>query len=173
MTNVPPDSGLPVPLAVSPATSSQRPILERLWLLFRHDMSEVDGALPNQDGTYRAERLIHSFTDPTWEPWVITAGEHPVGFAIVRSLDQPQRIINSFFIVKPARRHGLGLALARAVVRSRPGPWQVAYQDANPAAERFWSAVATTFDPHWSHQHRAVPDRPNLPPDSWISFVVR
>lgn len=39
--------------------------LHRLWHLFRHDMSETDGALPFPDGRYRTERLDLALSDDT------------------------------------------------------------------------------------------------------------
>jgi hypothetical protein len=44
-------------LSVRPATAADRPVVDRLWLMFRHDMADVDGVLPAADGTYRSERL--------------------------------------------------------------------------------------------------------------------
>jgi hypothetical protein len=49
-------------LSVRLATMADRPMLERLWLMFRHDMSEFRGQLPNADGTFRDERLQAAFT---------------------------------------------------------------------------------------------------------------
>jgi len=50
------------------ATAGDRPVLERLWLMFRHDMSEFSSALPNSAGTFRNERLEAAFTDAGWAP---------------------------------------------------------------------------------------------------------
>ncbi|WP_218006983.1 hypothetical protein [Microtetraspora fusca] len=33
---------------------ADRPIVERQWLMFRHDMSEFHALLPNADGTFSA-----------------------------------------------------------------------------------------------------------------------
>jgi predicted acetyltransferase len=78
-----------------------------------------------------------AFTDPTWAAWLMTVDQHPAGFAVVLSLDQSRRTISSFFVVRPVRGCGLGTAMATKVVRTYPGPWQVAYQDADHAAARF------------------------------------
>jgi len=39
------------------ADAEDRVVLERLWLMFRHDMSEFQGQLPRPDGSYRTEWL--------------------------------------------------------------------------------------------------------------------
>jgi len=149
-------------------------MVERLWLMFRHDMSEFGGQLPNPDGTFRAERLAAAFEDRNWAAYVFTGPEdRPVGFAIIRSLDGPARVLNSFFVVRPMRRAGVGLLAVSAIVAEHPGPWEVAFQDANTAAVRFWRRVATELaGDSWSEEHRAIPGQPGLPPDTWISFTA-
>lgn len=163
----------PAPVIARPALPPDKPALERLWLLFRHDMSAVSGELPRADGTYRTERLRHALDgDPGWRAWILTAGEHPVGLGIVRALDQPVRVLTSFFVVAPARRTGLGTAFARSILSAAPGRWEIAYQDLNQQAARFWPVVAGQIDPDWTHERRTTPARPDLPADSWISLTV-
>ncbi|GAB1821962.1 GNAT family N-acetyltransferase [Herbidospora sp. RD11066] len=158
---------------VRPATVADRPVVERLWLMFRHDMSEFTGGLPNPDGTYRTERLEAAFTDPGWAPYLVTGGDRPLGFAFVRSLDGPVRVLNSFFVVRGARRSGIGLYAVTEVVARHPGPWEVAFQDDNHAAVAFWRRAATEVaGDAWTEEKRPVPGRPDLPPDVWISFTL-
>jgi predicted acetyltransferase len=161
-------------ISVRRASAADRPMVERLWLMFRHDMSEFGGQLPNPDGTFRAERLVAAFEEQGWAGYVFGGPEdRPVGFAIVRGLDGPVCVLNSFFVVRSMRRAGVGLQAAGAIVAEHPGPWQVAFQDANAAAARFWRRVATELDGSgWTEERRAVPGRPDLPPDVWIAFTV-
>lgn len=95
---------LPADLIVRPATPEDRPTVERLWPMFRHDLSEFRGVLPGVDGTFRSEWLVSAFTAPGWAPYLMTWGERPAGFAFVRGLDGPVRVLNSFFVVRGARR---------------------------------------------------------------------
>ncbi len=166
--------GLPEPVAARPATAGDAPALDRLWQLFRHDMSTITRALPGPDGSYRSDRLGPALDPgrPDWEAWLLAAGEHPVGFALTRALDEPVRVLNSLFVVAPARRGGRGLRFARHVVEARPGAWEVAHQDANAPAVAFWERLASRYGPGWSREHRPVPGRPDLPPDAWVRFVV-
>jgi len=161
-------------ISVRRATAADRPMVERLWLMFRHDMSEFGGQLPNTDGTFRAERLVAAFEDQGWAGYVFAGPEdRPAGFAIVRGLAGPVRILNSFFVVRSMRRAGVGLQAVGAIVADHPGPWEVAFQDANTAAVHFWRrAAAKLAGSDWTEEHRAVPGRPDLPPDVWISFTV-
>ncbi|MER6181613.1 GNAT family N-acetyltransferase [Streptomyces sp. NPDC001652] len=159
-------------LTVRPATPADRPTVERLWLLFRHDLSEFGGQLPNPDGTFRSERLEAAFSGSgDWAPYLFSLGAHPVGFAFVRALTQPTRVLNSFFVVRGVRRGGIGMRAVREVVARHPGAWTVAFQDGNPGAVRFWRRVGDALDPgEWEEERRPVPNRPGLAPDVWISF---
>jgi predicted acetyltransferase len=158
-------------LTVRAATAADRPVLERLWLMFRHDMSGINGVLPEPDGTFRSDRLDAAFGDPDRAAYLLVSGDRPVGLVIVRGLRAPTRVLNSFFVVNAARRSGIGLRAAQQVVAGYPGPWEVAFQDANTAAVRFWRRVATEIaGDAWTEERRPVPGRPELPPDAWISF---
>ncbi|MFE6664871.1 GNAT family N-acetyltransferase [Streptomyces sp. NPDC057697] len=167
-------TGLPVHHAsLRLADPADRPAMERLWLMFRHDMSEFDGVLPAPDGTFRSDRLHAAFTDADYAPYLLVSGGCPAGLALVRGLNGPTRVLNSFFVVRGARRTGLGLRAVREVVATCPGPWAVAFQERNAAAVRFWRrAAAEIAGEAWTEERRAVPGRPDLPPDSWISFTA-
>lgn len=141
--------------------------------MFRHDLSEFQGQLPNPDGTFRSERLQAAFTDPDWVPYLLAEGPRPVGFALVRGLTGQTRVLNSFFVVRALRRTGIGLLAVRELVAGYPGPWEVAFQDNNSAAVSFWRRVAADVaGDAWQEEYRPVPGRPGLPPDVWISFHV-
>lgn len=91
-------------VSVRLASEADRPVLERLWLMFRHDMSEFTGALPNPDGTFRSERLEAALTSDDWASYLITSADRPAGLAFVRALTTSTRALNSFFVVRGARR---------------------------------------------------------------------
>lgn len=146
-------------------------VLERLWLMFRHDLSELRGVLPQPDGTFRSERVRASVDDPGWAAYLAWTQDRPVGLALVRALDQPVRVLNAFFVVRGARRSGIGSLVVREVLLRHPGPWEVPFQADNEAAVDFWRRTAQAMaGDRWTEEPRAVPDRPDLPPDVWISF---
>jgi predicted acetyltransferase len=162
------------PISVRRAHVADRPMVERLWLMFCHDMSEFGGQLPNPDGTFRTERLVAAFEDRDWASYIFAGPEdRPAGFAIVRGLAGPARVLTSFFVVRSMRRTGVGLQAVTAIVAEHPGRWEVAFQEANAAAVYFWRRIATEIaGSNWTEEHRAVPSRPDMPPDVWISFTV-
>jgi predicted acetyltransferase len=158
-------------LSVRRTNPADRAVLERLWLLFRHDMSEFDGRLPNPDGTFRSERLESALSDPDWCGYLFERDDRPAGFAFVRSLSGPTRVLNSFFVARGARRSGVGLQAMKSVVAEHPGPWEVAFQDANTRAVAFWRRVATEIaGDAWTEERRPVPHDRSGPPDVWIAF---
>ncbi|MBB5108925.1 putative acetyltransferase [Streptomyces spectabilis] len=86
-------------------------------------------------------------------------------------LTVPTRVLNSFFVVRGARRTRIGLLAVQEIVARHPGSWEVAFQDSNIAAVHFWRRVATEItDDAWTEERRPIPGRPDLPPDVWISF---
>lgn len=74
------------------ANDADRPVLERLWLMFSHDMSEFDGTLPRPDGTFRSDRLQAAFTDPGWAPYLLISGDQPAGLSCVRGLTSSKHV---------------------------------------------------------------------------------
>ncbi|MFD7613636.1 GNAT family N-acetyltransferase [Streptomyces sp. NPDC059828] len=156
---------------VRSASAADQPVLERLWLMFHHDLSEHSDQLPMPDGTFRDDRLRTALADADWAPYLLMSDDRPAGLALVRGLNGPARVLNSFFVVRGARRRGIGAQAVQEITARHPGPWEVAFQDANQAAVRFWRHVATRVAGEgWSEERRPVPRRPDLPPDVWISF---
>ncbi len=159
-------------LVVRRAGDADRVVLERLWLMFRHDLSEFQGQLPRPDGSYRSDWLESVVTgDPDWAGYLFFSAESPAGFAFVRALTRPVRVLNSFFLVRPVRRQGFGLRAVQEVVAQHPGRWDVAFQENNATAVRFWRRVAASVSGDaWSEEKRPIPGDPDSPPDVWISF---
>lgn len=161
-------------LSVRVAGAAERPTVERLWQLFRHDMSQFHGDLPEPDGRFGNERVELAFTDAEDRvPYLLTRDERPVGFVFVRGLAEPTRVMNSFFVVRGARRTGGGLRAAVRVLAQHPGAWGIPFQDANTGAVRFWRRVATEVaGSAWSEERRPLPGKPDAPPDVWITLDV-
>ncbi|TCO45157.1 putative acetyltransferase [Kribbella antiqua] len=161
-------------LVVRRTTAADREVLERLWLMFRHDLSEFQGQLPRPDGGYRTEWLEKVLTgDPEWAGYLFHTGENPVGFCFMRALLQPVHVLNAFFLVRPVRRNGLGLRAVREVLAHHPGPCEVAFQANNEKAVRFWQRVATEISGDvWTQERRPIPGKSEANPDVWISFKV-
>lgn len=160
-------------VVVRPVDPPELPVLERLWSLFQHDLSEFRGGLPDADGTFRQDRLHLAMNDPAWASYLFWIQGRPVGLALVRALDQPVRVLNAFFVARGARRAGIGSRAVREVLLRHPGSWEVPFQDDNETAVHFWRRTARAIaGDDWTEERRAVPARPDLPPDVWISFAT-
>jgi predicted acetyltransferase len=160
-------------VTVRPVAPTEFAVLERLWLMFHHDLSEFRGSLPDADGTFHSERLRAAVDDPARAAYLLWTQDRPVGLAVVRALDQPVRVLNAFFIVRGLRRAGIGSRAVREVLLRHPGSWEVPFQDDNETAVRFWRRTArANAGENWTEERRAVPERPDLPPDVWISFAA-
>jgi len=159
------------PVALVPVDRSHSAVLENLGQLFRHDLSEAYGLLPNADGTFNNRRLDLFRTDPQRRAWLITVGGGLGGFAMILMADDSATSISDFFVVRALRRMGVGREAARLLLATIPGRWNVAFQSYNPGAQRFWSQVATdAAGDSW----RMYDDPPveGRPPDTWITFTT-
>ncbi|MFJ8613356.1 winged helix-turn-helix domain-containing protein [Streptomyces sp. NPDC093675] len=115
-----------MPDLVRPADAADLPIMERLWQLFRHDLSEFTKLLPNPDGTFGGNRLHTAFTDADRAPYLLMSDDSPVGFVVVRGLLAPTRVLNAFFVVRGASRKDIGLQAVRDVTAKYLVHWLTA-----------------------------------------------
>lgn len=154
--------------------ADDRPLIEQLWQLYRHDLSEARGSLPDRAGRYRLGYLPAYFEmDPDRTGYLMTLNDGPVGFVLVRGLLSGPLMIAEFFVVRACRRQGVGTAAAEALIRAHPGRWEIAFQLANRGAPEFWRRLAERVAPgRWSEERRPVPDKPQIPPDCWVMFDV-
>ena len=145
-------------------------MIERLWQLYSHDLSEFRGMTPAPDGYFGRGHLASYTPDDSDEVAYLAAqGDRPVGFALVRGVEQDVRVMGEFFVVRSARRTGVARAFAEHVVRAHPGPWEIAFQDDNVRAARFWRRLGAEVLTDATEDARPVPDKPYLPPDRWLT----
>jgi len=168
---------------VRPLTAETRPVVEHLWQLYRHDLSEFRGthgpsgfrgSLPEADGTFHARGLVPYFEDDADRAaYVFYSGPNPVGFAFVSRLTSPPRLMSEFFVVRGLRGHGIARAAVDELFALHPGAWEIPFQENNVAAARFWRRIATgVAGEDVREERRAVPGKPEVPPDVWITIGV-
>ena len=157
-----------------PMTDEDRPMVERLWQLYRHDLSEFRGSMPDAQGRYAPGRLLQHFDGDTDRAQYVTEVDgSPAGFVLVRGLaEAPLRIVE-FFVVRAVRKQGVGRAAALRLLELHPGRWEIAFQEENPSAARVWRRLATEVaGDAWTQECRPVPDKPDAPPDVWIMLTA-
>lgn len=146
-----------------------RPVVERLAQLERHDLSGLGGWVPGDDGLFDVPRLGRFFDEPRHSAHLIRADGALAGFALVRPFEDGAHFIHSFFVVRSLRRHGVGRAAAAALLRSRPGPWAIAFLEEYAAAGAFWRTVARDVaGQRWTEGRRTSPDEKQV--FSWIEI---
>jgi len=116
------------PVALVPVDRSHRAVLENLGQLFRHDLSEAYGLLPNADGTFNNQRLDLFRTESTRRAWLITVAEGLGGFVMTCPTEDGGTSITDFFVVRALRRTGVGREAARLLLAQFPGRWHIAFQ---------------------------------------------
>ncbi len=156
-----------------PLTDADRQLVERLWQLYSHDMSEVRGTLPNEAGLFKPGRLPGYFGDPDRCGFLISYRGSPAGLAFVEGLTGGTRMIGDYFVARAVRRRRVGYEVARAILERWPGPWEIGFQAGNPGAPEFWRRVVSELvGSDWREELRPVPDKPHIPHDHFLVFEV-
>jgi predicted acetyltransferase len=169
--------------ALRPVTAETRPVVEHLWQLYRHDLSEFRGthspsgfrsSLPDADGTFHTRTLVPFLEDDADRAaYVFYDGPHAVGFAFVSHLTSQARLMTEFFVVRGLRGHGIARAAVGELFARHPGEWEIPFQERNVAAARFWRRVAAEVGGESVREElRPVPGKPEIPPDVWLTLVV-
>ena len=160
---------MPGSTSLRPVSGAQRPVVERLWQLYTHDLSEFRGSMPDAEGLYPPGRLPAYFDDPGRAGYLIFSDDVLAGFALIRGLDREPTVVGDFFVVRAARRKRVGYAAALQLLGLHPGRWEIAFQEENAGAARFWRWVgADAAGPACREERRPVPGKPWLPPDTWL-----
>ncbi len=160
------------PLTLKDADASDTAVLERLWQLYRHDLSEFRDSWTNQDGLFPLHDL-HTYVagDAARAACLLYDGEHLAGFVTVAGLTHERRTLDDFFVLRRARRVRLGQHAAVTVLTRWPGTWEIGFQENNIAAARFWRKIADLLAPsEWRVESRPVPNKPWIPKDTFVIF---
>jgi predicted acetyltransferase/8-oxo-dGTP pyrophosphatase MutT (NUDIX family) len=157
------------PLRVDVAGRGDWPVIERLWQLYQHDLSEFRHSAPGTDGLFDASRIPPYRYQDDRIGYVARLGEVPCGFALLRlAVDGDIRAMGEFFVTRSARGRGTAAAFARHVILQHPGPWIVPFQNENPRAAAFWRRLAAEVLVDVSEDLEPVPGKPHLPADVWL-----
>lgn len=119
-------------------------MLANIFELYAHDFSEFVDLKLGPDGRFGYEHLHLYWEEPGRHPFLIKAGGHLAGFALVRrgselSGDAGVWDVAEFFVVRGFRRLGVGTQAAHEVWRRLPGRWEVRVMGRNEKAEAFWA----------------------------------
>jgi predicted acetyltransferase len=162
-------------VSLRPTVAADDQLVDRLWQLYVHDLSETRLSLPNAQGLYKPGHLAWFRSEPdSWPGFLVMYGAAPAGFAFVGiNWNGGKRTIGEFFIVRALRRRGVGERVARELIARYPGDWEIAFQDDNRGAPEFWKRVVSGLvGDAWREEWRPVPEKPQIPPDHWLLFTI-
>jgi predicted acetyltransferase len=132
-------------VAVTPATEAHALVFGRLLQLYYYDFSEILGVDVGDDGLFSAGRADGYWLAPRYRPFLIHAGAHLAGLAVVdsqsRLTGEPLWDMAEFFVVRRHRRTGVGAGAASWLFDAFPGLWEVREVAKNTAAQAFWRRV--------------------------------
>jgi predicted acetyltransferase len=133
------------PVVLERIDRASAPVLGQLLELYAHDFSEFVPLAPKESG--RFDLPFYAW----WEkadhfPFFIRHRDRLAGFALVRrgsrvTASSDVMDVAEFFVLRGARRLGVGSRAAHAVFRLFPGPWEVRVRKANGPALAFWTRV--------------------------------
>ncbi|MFC7681833.1 GNAT family N-acetyltransferase [Paenibacillus sp. GCM10028914] len=130
-------------------------IVNNLYPLYLHDLSEIWGWKPNKYGVYEDDETMtlndqNKVFDVWWKnesvlfPYLIRVDEIPAGFAFVATPPYTphgsEYYLNEFFMLRPFRGKGAAEAAAIQMFNSHKGTWEIQTNpgDANKRAQSFW-----------------------------------
>jgi predicted acetyltransferase/8-oxo-dGTP pyrophosphatase MutT (NUDIX family) len=158
------------PLRVDEIQSQDWPVLERLWQLYQHDLSEFRHSAPDGAGLFNAGRLPAYRDRDDRIGYLARLGTVPCGFALVQlGVRRDRRTMGEFFMTRSSRGRGTATAFARDVIGRHPGEWVIPFQNENPRAAAFWRRLAADVLVDVAEKTLPVTGKPHLPHDVWLS----
>ena len=139
-------------MTLHPIVRSQAATLSNLLELYVHDFSELVAAELDEDGRFGYPIDERWWTDSSHHPFFFRRAGKLCGFALVRAgsrVTGDPRVMDvaEFFVVRGARRQGVGCGAARSLLRAFPGPWEVRVRENNVAARQFWLRALEPAEP--------------------------
>jgi predicted acetyltransferase len=137
-------------VVLDPVAQAEAPVLRNLFQLYAHDFSEYVPLDLDATGRFDASVDAKWWTDPDHHAYFVLSGEKLAGFALVQrgsrvTGDTGVMDVGEFFVVRGARRHGIGVKVAHALFAAFPGPWEIRVRHANIPARAFWARAAAAW----------------------------
>lgn len=142
-------------VSISLTDQSTKYIVNNLYPLYLHDLSEIWGWKPNKYGVYEDDETStlseqNKVFDIWWEnesilyPYLIRVEDIPAGFAFVATPPYTphgsEYYMNEFFVLRPFRGKGVAEAAAVRVLNNHKGTWEIQTNpgESNRRAQSFW-----------------------------------
>lgn len=125
------------------ARQQDYPAIQQMLELYQYELSDIWLQEADSEARYGYNLERHR-RDERFHAYVATQGSQYLGFALVAPAIVTRtegHWMEQFFVLKRFRRSGVGYALARHVLLSHPGAWEVGQMPGNLAAQAFWRRV--------------------------------
>jgi predicted acetyltransferase len=137
-------------VVLEPITKDQSPILANLIELYVHDFSEHVPLELKPNGRFDLPFDEKWWTAEDHHPFFVRWNGKLTGFALARRgsrLTGATDVMDvaEFFVVRGARRKGVGAIASRALFERFPGKWEIRIRKTNPAALKFWTRVVEAW----------------------------
>jgi predicted acetyltransferase len=141
----------PPSVVLSPIGEPDVPVLRNLFELYAHDFSEYVPLELNAVGRFDVKLDDRWWTAADHQAYLVRSGDKLAGFALVRrgsrvTSDPDVMDVGEFFIVRGARRRGVGREAACALFAAFPGPWEARVRRTNAPARAFWLRAAAAWN---------------------------
>jgi predicted acetyltransferase len=127
---------------------SERELIRRMLQLYMYDFSEYEDEDLDEHGLFTYGDLDYFWFEPTHAAFLVTVDGKLGGFVLVSNevtLEESERLLAEFFVVRKYRRQGVGREVARKVFDSLPGRWEVHVIERNVPAQAFWRQVVAEY----------------------------
>ena len=134
------------PCQVRLAVAEDRLPIQRMLELYQHDLSDIWDQDLDIHGEY-GYSLDRFWSNKDCHAYVATVADRYAGFALVNRaarVGPDAHWMDQFFVLKKYRKGGVGRHLARQVLASLPGQWEVGQMPENHAAQAFWRSVVAS-----------------------------
>ena len=150
-------------------TSEDRTYLFNVLQKYLYELSAYYQDEPDKEGNIAYDWFDSYFEDdPEREAFLLVEGAKTVGFLLINTfsdLDEDiDHAVAELTIYPPFRSRGLATKAVRELFSSRPGRWELTYQNSNDAAATFWGHMTRPYAPELTQIN---------PGETILSFEVR
>lgn len=131
---------------------------ELFWNIHQKHLYEMTAYYPDDmdvRGNYHYGYFDAYFTDPARKAFFIFNDEKMVGFVMLNPYSaigrEPDCTIAEFAIFPAYRGRHYGFEAARQILSSRPGDWEIKYNEGNTGAKKLWTKVTAGYRPEVVH----------------------
>ena len=132
-------------VVLEPIEKERATVLRNLMEFYAHDFSEHVALELNESGRFEVTLGDEWWTDGHY-PFFIRCDQKLCGFALARrgsKFTEAADVMDvaEFFVIRGARKQGVGASAARILFGTFPGAWEIRVRQSNEAALEFWSRV--------------------------------